>query len=343
MEALLSKFASFSAESRVDSFSLLHRPRRNRKSSAVRALVRENHLLASDLVAPLFLIEGSHREEEIPSFFGVKRKTVDLALRELEQLQKKGVESAILFPHIPKSRKDPLGSEALNPHGLIPEAAQIIKSEFPELCLFADIALDPFTSHGHDGVVDQRGRVLNDETVAILVEMALLYAKAGVDFVAPSDMMDGRVGAIRRHLDAHDLSSVGILSYTAKYASSLYTPFRHMLESGVAFGDKKSYQMDPANLREAMRQAALDEAQGADMLMVKPALYYLDVLAKMRASTELPLCAYHVSGEYAMVMAGHQLGALDAPSVFAEALLSIKRAGADFIISYAIPQILHRI
>jgi porphobilinogen synthase len=217
---------------------------------------------------------------------------------------------------------------------------KLLKREIPSLCLITDVALDPFTSHGHDGVVDARGYVVNDETVEILCRMAILLGAAGADIIAPSDMMDGRIGAIRRELDKKDLHEVGILSYTAKYASSLYGPFRDTLGSTLKFGDKKSYQMNPANSREAVRQALIDCNEGADMLMVKPALFYLDIIARLKEAVHLPLCAYHVSGEYAMVMAAHHHGMLDAPKVFHEALLSIKRAGADFIFSYAVPQIL---
>ncbi len=239
-----------------------------------------------------------------------------------------------------KSKKNFHATAALDPQGLIPQAVKQIKQALPTLCVITDIALDPFTSHGHDGLIDDQGQVLNDATVDILCQMALLHAQAGADIVAPSDMMDGRIGAIRNYLDSHAMHQVSILSYAAKYASCLYSPFRHALGSNLSAGDKKSYQLNPANVREALREAALDEEEGADMLMVKPALFYLDVLCSLRQTTHLPLCAYHVSGEYAMVMAAQERGLLDASHVFYEALLSIKRAGANFIFSYAIPQIL---
>ncbi len=316
------------------------RPRRNRKSDAIRRMVEETTLRAADLVAPLFIMEGDGKKEEIPSFPGVYRMTLDHVLKEAERLHKKGIPSIALFPVIEPSLKDPQGSQALNEKGIIPCALEALKKEIPSLCLITDIALDPYTSHGHDGVVNERGQVANDPTVKILAEMACLMSAAGADLVAPSDMMDGRVGAIRLALDKSGFEEVGILSYTAKYASSLYGPFRDTLGSKLQFGDKKNYQMNPANCREAVRQAMLDIEQGADMVMVKPALFYLDVIAHLRSKVHVPICAYHVSGEYAMVMAAHAAGWLDAPKVFYEGLLSIKRAGADFIFTYAIDHVL---
>ncbi|MGH2639734.1 MAG: porphobilinogen synthase, partial [Rhabdochlamydiaceae bacterium] len=243
-------------------------------------------------------------------------------------------------PVIHPSMKDAQGSKALDPNGIIPIALKTLKKEIPSLCLITDIALDPYTSHGHDGVVNEKGHVLNDPTVKILREVACITAAAGADLVAPSDMMDGRVGAIRIALDESGFEEVGIVAYTAKYSSSLYAPFRDMLESTPQFGDKKTYQMNPANSREAIRQAMLDIEQGADMVMVKPALFYLDVITHLRSKVHVPICAYHVSGEYSMVMAAHAVGWLDAPKVFYEGLLGIKRAGADFIFTYAIDQVL---
>jgi porphobilinogen synthase len=319
---------------------LLIRPRRNRKTAAIRRLIEETVLHPADFVVPFFLIEGENRKEEIKSLPGIFRWTLDHVLREAEKLHSQGIPSIALFPVIAAEHKDGTGTAALHENGLIPRALQALKQEIPSLCLITDIALDPFTSHGHDGVVDEKGAVANDETVAILTQMACLFGAAGADIVAPSDMMDGRIGAIRRQLDLSGLQEVGILSYTAKYASSLYSPFREAVGSTLKFGDKKTYQMNPANSREALRQALLDAEQGADMLMVKPAIFYLDIIAQIKEQLHLPLCAYHVSGEYAMVMAAHAQGWLDAPKVFHEALLSIKRAGADFILSYAVPQIL---
>jgi porphobilinogen synthase len=319
---------------------LTKRPRRNRKTAAIRSLVEETVLHAADLVAPFFLLPGENRAEDIPSMPGIQRLSIDLILKQAEKLHRQGIPAVALFPVIPHEEKDPIGSAALDPQGVVPRALEILKKEIPSLCVIADIALDPFTSHGHDGLVSDDQHILNDPTVELLAEMALLYAQAGADLVAPSDMMDGRVGAIRTCLEKHFFHDVGILSYSAKYASSLYSPFRDALGSQLSFGNKKGYQMNPANVREALLEARLDEEEGADMLMVKPALFYLDVIAKLRASSSLPICAYHVSAEYAMVMAAEEKGMLDAAQVFFEALLSIKRAGADFIFSYAIPHVL---
>lgn len=317
---------------------IIHRTRRNRKTAAIRKLVEETSLRPADFVMPFFVIEGENRREEIKSLPGVYRLSIDLVLKEAEKYHKLGVPAIALFPVTEPAKKDAMGSEALNENGLTPRALEALKTEIPSLCLITDIALDPFTSHGHDGVVDSDGDVLNDATVDILCKMSTLLGAAGADIVAPSDMMDGRIGAIRRALDSSKMEDVGILSYSAKYASALYSPFRDALGSSLKFGDKKTYQMNPANSREAVREALIDVEEGADMLMVKPALFYLDIIGKIKEATHLPICAYHVSGEYAMVMAAS--GWLDAPKVFHEALLSIKRAGADFIFSYAIPQVL---
>jgi porphobilinogen synthase len=311
------------------------RLRRNRKSESIRKMVQETHLHPSDLVVPIFLIEGEKKSVPIASMPGIERITTDLALREAEALLKKGIQSIALFPVIDANLKSDRAEEAWNSSGLLAKAIQQIKREFPELCVMADVALDPFTTHGHDGIADAQGKILNDETIECLIHMSLMQAEAGVDFVAPSDMMDGRVGAIRKALDENGYQDAGILAYSAKYASSLYGPFRDALKTSLSFGDKKTYQMDPANVREALLEAKLDDDEGADILMVKPATYYLDVIAKLRAQTNRPIAAYHVSGEYAMVMAAHQAGWLDAEKVFREALLSIKRAGADLIFTYA--------
>lgn len=322
---------------------ILKRPRRNRKSLAIRTLVAETTLLPGDLVAPFFLLPGTKREEPISTLPGISRLSIDLILKQAEHLHSKGIAAIALFPVISKELKDPQGNEALRQGGLIPEALKRLKEELPSLCVITDIALDPYTSHGHDGVLNAKGVVDNDATVDILSELALLHASHGADFVAPSDMMDGRVSAIRKILDKHALQDVGILAYSAKYASALYSPFREALGSELMSGDKKSYQLNPANVREALLEARLDEEEGADILMVKPALFYLDVIARLRMQTHVPICAYHVSGEYAMVMAAEQLGFLDSQKVFYEALLSIKRAGADFIISYATPFVVDRL
>jgi len=287
---------------------------------------------------PFFAIPGEGREVPIPSLPGVSKLSADLIVRQMEVLHKKGVPAVLFFPG--ESEKDVKGSFALSEKGVMAQTIAFIKKEIPSLHVMCDVALDPYTSHGHDGVVDEKGYVLNDATVEILRKMAILYAEKGADCVAPSDMMDGRVRAIRQALDEKKYTETGILSYTAKYASSLYGPFRNAVGSCLEFGDKKSYQMDPRNVREALKEAALDEEEGADILMVKPALFYLDVIAKMKNASHLPICAYHVSGEYSMVMAGAEKGYLDSNKVFLEALTSIKRAGAYCMVSYAVPQIL---
>jgi porphobilinogen synthase len=319
---------------------MLKRPRRNRKSAAIRSLVEETILRPSDLVAPYFIVEGKNRREELDTLPGIERLSPDELLKDIEKLHKKGLAGVALFPVLPSERKDTEGSAAFDPHGILVQTVRLLKRELPTLCIFTDVALDPFTSHGHDGVIRQ-GDVDNDETIRLLEKMAILHAESGSDFVAPSDMMDGRVAAIRRALDAQGFTHTGILAYTAKYASSLYAPFRDVLGSHLQFGDKKSYQMNPANSREALREARLDEEEGADIIMVKPALFYLDIICNLRKAIDLPIAAYHVSGEYAMVMAAHEKGFVDADRVFCESLISIKRAGADFILSYAASRILN--
>lgn len=319
---------------------MLRRPRRLRNSEAIRSLVKETRLHPSDLVQPLFVIEGTGQRETIKSMPGAERLSIDLLVKEAAALQEMGLRAVALFPVIAKELKDESGSYALQDNGLLPRAIQALKRELPELTLIADIALDPYTSHGHDGVVSKSGHVLNDETVIFLTEMAKIQAAAGADIVAPSDMMDGRVLAIRQSLDSACMQHVLILSYTAKYASSLYHPFREALSSKLSFGHKKSYQMDPANRREALVEARLDEEEGADMLMIKPAGFYLDVIAALRASTALPLAAYQVSGEYAMIQAAAQNGWLPLQEILLESLLAIKRAGADIILTYGAKEML---
>ncbi len=314
---------------------LSQRLRRNRKSQSIRALVQETHLQPANFVAPLFILEGSGAKQEISSMPGVFRYSIDLLLKEVEELMHLGIRSVDLFPVIAKEKKDAWGSEALREDNLLVLAVSALKKEFPELCVMADIALDPFTDHGHDGLVNENGCVINDETVVALSQMAILTAHAGADIVAPSDMMDGRVGYIRKALDGAGFHDVGILAYAAKYASAFYGPFRDALSSTPKFGDKKGYQMNPANRREALLECLLDEAEGADMLMIKPALAYLDIIVKAREATLLPIGAYHVSGEYAMVKAAAQNGWIDGERAMYECLLSIKRAGADFILTYA--------
>lgn len=320
---------------------MLIRPRRNRKTPAIRSLSQETFLRPEQCIMPFFVLRGKNRREGNLKLPGLIKLSKDEILKEASSLHALGVQAILLFPA--ENTKDPQGSEALSPNGILPETVRFLKKEIPSLCIMCDIALDPYTSHGHDGIIDEQGHVLNDPTVLLLQEQALLLAEHGVDFVAPSDMMDGRVAAIRKKLDAHNHTEVGILSYTAKYASCLYGPFRDVLGSQLQIGDKKGYQMNPANVREAIREALLDEQEGADALMIKPALFYLDVIAKIKEKTTLPVCAYHVSGEYGMVMAAQEQGYLDAEKTFLEALLSIKRSGADFFVSYAIPHIIKHI
>lgn len=311
------------------------RPRRNRKSAALRALTQETYLHPHQLVTPLFIIEGHQQSEIIHSMPGIERLSIDLLIKEVKYLYQLGIRAVDLFPVIPIEKKDPFGKEAVNPNNLLVRAIKALKQAIPEMCIIVDVALDPYTSHGHDGVVNEEGQILNDPTLYMLGEMSLLAAQAGADVVAPSDMMDGRVRHIRQTLDSAGFENVNILSYAAKYASSFYGPFREALNSAPKFGDKKSYQMNPANSREAILEAILDEKEGADILLIKPALPYLDIITKVREITQLPLAAYHVSGEYAMVMAAAEKGWVDADKVFMESLLSIKRAGADFIFTYA--------
>ncbi|MCB1115506.1 MAG: porphobilinogen synthase [Chlamydiia bacterium] len=316
------------------------RPRRNRKSEAIRSLVRETTLQTTDLIVPFFIVEGSNQKIPIPSMPNICRLSIDLLLKECELLHAQGIQAIALFPVIDPSLKDPSGKEAWNPHSLIPKAVKALKAEIPSLCVINDVALDPFTSHGHDGIADPDGTIDNDLTIEALVKQALCYAEAGTDIVAPSDMMDGRVRAIRQALDAQGFSQTSILSYAAKYASAFYGPFRNAIQTTLAFGDKKTYQMDPANKKEAIKEALLDEEEGADLLLVKPGLPYLDIISAIKEKSSLPVGAYHVSGEYAMVMAAHSQGFLDAQQTFYESLTCIKRAGADFIFTYAAKEVL---
>lgn len=311
------------------------RPRRNRNTKAIRSLVQENHLLTSDLIYPLFLLEGEKRKEGIKSLPHIFRYSLDYMLKEIEKVALLKIPAIALFPVIAPEKKDLHGSEALNPSSTLQTAIRQIKKEFPHLCIISDVALDPYTKHAHDGVVDEEGNVLNDQTVDILKKIALVQAEAGVDMIAPSDMMDSRIGAIREELDDNGFTYVNIHAYCAKYASAFYGPFRDALSSQLKKGDKKSYQMNPANRREALLEGKLDELEGADILMVKPALHYLDVIAALRQKTILPISAYHVSGEYAMLMAACQNGWVEKRTALFETLISIKRAGADMIFTYA--------
>jgi len=318
----------------------VRRPRRLRRCPAIRGLVRETLLPPEKLVLPLFLVAGSGNREPIEAMPGCARLSVDLAIEECGRAIDLGVAAFALFPALDATLKDPAATAAVDSDNLVCRALRAIRDAHGDAYLITDVALDPYSSMGHDGLVAADGEILNDETVDVLAAMSVLHADAGADMVAPSDMMDGRVGAIRASLDAAGHTNTAILSYTAKYASSFYGPFREALDSAPADapnvpGDKKTYQMDPANAREALVEAALDEQEGADILMVKPALPYLDVISKLRANTNLPIAAYQVSGEYAMVKAAARLGWLDERACMSEALLSIARAGADVIFTYA--------
>ena len=314
------------------------RPRRLRRTAEIRDLVRENIITTRDLVQPIFVIDGKGDSEIIKSMPGQKRLTIPMLVEECRDLYEMGLKGVALFPKLDPKLKDEHGSEALNKKTLVLRAARAVKAVVPGLLIFADIALDPYTTHGHDGVLtaDERD-VDNDATVEILCKMAVLHAEAGVDFVAPSDMMDGRIAAIRGALDATGHSSTGILAYSAKFSSAYYGPFRDAVGSGKTVGpaiSKDTYQLDPANARAAKRELALDEAEGAYMLMVKPAGPYLDVVRMARESTNLPVAAYQVSGEYSQIMAAAQLGWLDGKKARDESLTAIKRAGADIIFTY---------
>lgn len=314
--------------------NVLHRPRRLRRTEALRRMVRETTLSVNDLIYPVFVMEGEGQKVEISSMPGCYRYTLDLLLSEIREAFDLGINAIALFPVILESLKDDKGAESYNPDGLVQRTVKAIKQAVPDIVVITDVALDPFTTHGHDGLVDDQGIILNDPTVEVLVKMAVSQAAAGADFVAPSDMMDGRVGAIRRALDAAGYIHVGILAYSAKYASAYYGPFRDALDSAPKFGDKKTYQMDAANAREAIKEIELDIAEGADIVMVKPALAYLDIIHQVRNATQLPVAAYNVSGEYAMIKAAAQLGWIDEKKIILETLTSMKRAGADLILTY---------
>ena len=309
------------------------RPRRNRKTPIIRDWHRESWVGPRHFIYPLFIHDGSDIQP-IASMPGCSRLSLDGLMREVEGALDEGIGSVVLFPAIDEALKSSHGEEAYNDEGLVPRAIRRLKAAWPELCVMTDVALDPYSSDGHDGIVTEDGRILNDETVEVLCRQALSQARAGADVIAPSDMMDGRVAAIRSALDADGFTEVSILAYTAKYASAFYGPFRDALDSAPKFGDKKTYQMDPANGREALREVELDEAEGADMVMVKPAMPYLDVIRRLRDHTALPVAAYQVSGEYAMIKAACQNGWLDERRVVLESLLSIRRAGADVILTY---------
>jgi porphobilinogen synthase len=326
------------AASAAAALDLTVRPRRNRKAEWARRLVRENVLTTDDLIWPLFLVDGHNARAPIASMPGVERLSVDQAVRDAERAMQLSIPCIALFPYTEPSLRDEQGSEAVNPDNLVCTAVRAIKQEFPDLGVLCDVALDPFTSHGHDGLIED-GRILNDETVAVLVRQALVQAEAGCDIIAPSDMMDGRVGAIRDGLDREGYLDVQIMAYAAKYASAFYGPFRDAIGSAKTLtGDKRTYQMDSANSDEALREVELDIAEGADMVMVKPGMPYLDVLRRVKDTFAMPTFAYQVSGEYAMIAAAANNGWLDGERAMMESLLAFKRAGADGVLTYFAPQ-----
>ena len=314
----------------------LHRPRRLRRDSFTRDLVREHHLRCSDLIYPVFVLEGQGLVQDVASMPGVQRRSLDQLLPVAEQCVALGIPVMALFPVLGGAGKTPDGREATNPDGLVPTVVTELKKRFPELGIMTDVALDPYTSHGQDGLLDDTGYVLNDETIEVLVQQALVQAEAGVDIVAPSDMMDGRIGAIREALEARKLIHTRIMAYSAKYASAFYGPFRDAVGSAGNLGksNKKVYQMDPGNSDEALREVALDIAEGADMVMVKPGMPYLDIVRRVKDEFRVPTFAYQVSGEYAMLKAAALNGWLDHDAVMMESLLAFKRAGADGVLTY---------
>jgi porphobilinogen synthase len=312
---------------------MLRRPRRNRNSEAIRALSQEHHVTADDLIYPLFLLEGVGKSVEVSSMPGIYRLTIDNILKEIETCLKLGIRSFDVFPVVAEDYKDKMATRSYDSSFFYLTALKKIKSTFPEAHIITDVAMDPYSSDGHDGIV-QDGQILNDETLEVLGKMALAQAETGIDMIGPSDMMDGRVGYLREVLDQNGFQQVGIMSYTAKYASAFYGPFRDALDSAPKFGDKKTYQMNPGNRTEAIIEAQLDYEEGADVLMVKPALAYLDVIRELKENFPLPIAAYNVSGEYAMIKASAQKGWLDGDRAMKESLLSIKRAGADMILTY---------
>ncbi len=309
------------------------RPRRNRKSESIRKLVQETHVSTNDFIFPLFLLEGGNDKVEVDSMPGIYRLGLDHMLKEIEECLKLGVHAFDVFPVVPEHYKDTTATKSYDSNFFYQKALRRIKSEFPDATIMTDVALDPYNSDGHDGIVKD-GKILNDETLEVLGKQALSQAECGIDIIGPSDMMDGRVEYIRDVLDAHGHQEVSIMSYTAKYASAFYGPFRDALDSAPKAGDKKTYQMNPANQHEALIEADLDTAEGADFLMVKPAFAYLDVIKLLKDNYSLPIAAYNVSGEYAMLKAASQKGWLDYDKVMAETLMSIKRAGADLILTY---------
>ncbi len=319
------------------------RMRRNRRTDWSRRMVRETRLSVDDLIWPLFVLDGDGRREKVASMPGVERLSVDLAVREAERAAKLGIPAIALFPYTDPDLRDDLGSEALNPENLICRACRAIKAAVPEIGLITDVALDPYTSHGHDGLMEG-DVIVNDETVARLVAQALVQAESGSDMIAPSDMMDGRIGAIRRGLDGHGFDDVQIMAYSAKYASAFYGPFRDAVGTNKTLrGDKRTYQMDPANTEEAIREAALDIEEGADMVMVKPGMPDLDIVRRIKDAFGVPTFAYQVSGEYAMIEAAAANGWLDGDRAMMESLMAFKRAGADGVLTYFAPRIAEKL
>ncbi len=312
---------------------MLKRPRRNRKSAPIRAMVEETSLTPAQLIFPLFVTEGESQKISIPSMPNIYRWSLDTLLEEIADCQELGIQNFAIFPHLEENLKDKYASESSNPEGLYLRTLETIKSQFPKVCVMTDVAMDPYSSDGHDGIVEN-GKILNDETLPVLAKMAVAQAQAGADIIGPSDMMDGRIGYIRKALDKEGFTDVSIMAYTAKYASAFYGPFRDALDSAPKAGDKKTYQMNPANQREALIEAQADTEEGADFLMVKPALAYLDIIQILNQNFDLPISAYNVSGEYAMLKAAAQNGWLDGEKAMLESLLSIRRAGAQIILTY---------
>ncbi len=332
-----------SSEVQRNPLDLTVRMRRNRRTEWARRMVREHVLTTDDLIWPLFVIDGEKARTPVPSMLGIERLSVDEVLREAERAAKLAIPCIALFPYTDPSLRDEAGSEALNPDNLVCRAIRAIKKEVPEIGILCDVALDPFTSHGHDGLL-RDGVILNDETVAVLVKQALVQAEAGCDIIAPSDMMDGRVGAIRKGLDRENFTDVSIMSYAAKYASAFYGPFRDAIGSSKTLtGDKRAYQMDPGNSDEALREVALDIEEGADMIMVKPGMPYLDVCRRVKDTFSVPIFAYQVSGEYAMIMAATQNGWLDGDRAMVESLIGFKRAGCDGVLTYFAPRVAEKL
>jgi len=309
------------------------RLRRLRTNAAIRDMVQEHRLHPSDFISPLFIMEGSNQKEEISSMPGYFRFTLDLLGEEIAELQELGIRAVLLFVKVPDDKKDNKGSEALNQDGLMQKTVRLIKENHPDMYVMTDVALDPYSSYGHDGIVKD-DKILNDESVEVLAQMSVTHAEAGADMVAPSDMMDGRIGAIREALDRNGFTGTGIMAYSAKYASSFYGPFRDALDSAPGFGDKKTYQMNPANAAEALREAEMDVEEGADIVMVKPGLPYLDVVRAVADHVNVPVSVYNVSGEYAMIKAAAAQGWLNEEEVMMESLLAFKRAGASLIATY---------